>query len=98
DGRNQFVQERLLRLEMLATVSLRATKDGAQDVAALLIARYCAVGQRKRQRPDVVGDHAVRRVLVVVELAGVRRRTSQLADRLEQGGKHGVVVVACLAL
>ena len=74
DGRHQLVQERLRRAEVLPAVALRPAEDAAQDVAALLVARRRPVGERERQRADVVRDHAIRRVLEVVELAAVRRR------------------------
>src|SRR5437762_944428 len=41
-----------------ASVPHRAAQDPAQDVFAVGIAGVDPVGNRKTQRPDVVGDHA----------------------------------------
>ena len=54
---HEFVEERFVETER-TTVAHRATQDAAQDVTAPVVARLNAIGNRKAQRADVVGDDA----------------------------------------
>ena len=62
DDVDELVEEALGRLEDLAAVADGAAEDAAEDVAAPLVRRQRAVGDRRRQRAHVIGDHPVRRV------------------------------------
>ena len=79
-------------------VAHRAAEDAAEHVAAALVRRGRAVGEREREAADVVGDHAVGDVGVVVELARVGARAGAGADRLEDGRPQVGVVVRALVL
>src|SRR5262249_1311161 len=83
DRWHQFDEKRLLRPEHLSAISLRATEDALEDVAAALVADRRAVGERERETADVVRDDAVCGILQVSELAGVRRRAGDLVYALE---------------
>ena len=81
DDRHELVQERLAQLELLPAEAHRAAEDAAQHVAAALVARHRAVGQRERQAAHVVRDHAERDVVSELRVrrlgdgvGGVRRR------------------------
>src|SRR5471030_825793 len=54
---HEFVEERFVEAER-AAVTHRATQDAAQNVVAVGVAGLDAVGNRKTQRADVVGDDA----------------------------------------
>lgn len=56
-------EEAVGRAERLAPVAHRAPQHAAQHVVAALVAGRRAVGDRERERADVVGHHAVRHVL-----------------------------------
>ncbi len=56
-------EEAVGRAERLAPVPHRAPQHAAQHVVAALVAGRRAVGDRERERADVVGHHAVRHVL-----------------------------------
>ncbi len=65
----------------------RAAEDAAQHVAAPLVARDHAVGEQEGDRPQVIGDHPQRDVLLgvgaVLRARQLRRRGE---DRLEEVG------------
>ncbi len=96
-------EEAGLRTEHLPPVAHGPTQDAAQHVPAPLVARHRPVGDRERQRADVVRDHAVGRVDVadvgLAELAAVPvRGGGRLLDRREDRREDVAVVVAALAL
>jgi hypothetical protein len=55
-----------LSIEHLAAVPHCAAEDAAQHIPAAHVAREGTIGDREGQRPDVIGDDAVRRVDVVL--------------------------------
>ena len=84
--RHQLVQERLLEAQAHA-VAHRAAEDAAQHVAAPLVAGDDAVGEQEGDRPQVVGDHPQRDVLLRVLAVGRAREVRGGGqDRLEEVG------------
>mmetsp|Transcript_27030 Transcript_27030/g.54413 ORF Transcript_27030/g.54413 Transcript_27030/m.54413 type:complete len:590 (+) Transcript_27030:977-2746(+) len=88
--------------QVLLRVPHAPAEDAADDVVASVVARHRAIRDRNRQRPDVVGDDAVRHVhpvrVLLPNLARVRPHPGLLADRVENGGKDVGVVVGHLPL
>jgi len=97
DRRGEAREKAVGRAELLPAVAHGTAKDAPQHVAAPLVGRERAVRDRKRERADVVGDHAVRRVshthILVAELARVRRRARVALEVCEERSEDVSVVV-----
>ena len=97
-GGDQLVEEWLAGAKILAPVAFGPAKDAAHNIAPLLIAGGGTIGQRKRQRADVIGHHAVGGIAHVIEATGVGWRVSKILNSGEQGAEQVDIVVAFLAL
>ena len=82
------------------TVAFGAAKDALQHVVAADVADGRAIGERERERADVVRDDAVRGVLQVVDHAAVRPVAPRHASESPRTDwrEHVGVVVAVLPL
>ena len=59
DRRNEVAKERLVHVQVLATVTNRAAEDSAKDVTAAFVAWNRRIRQREGEASQMVGDDAV---------------------------------------
>mmetsp|Transcript_24074 Transcript_24074/g.61499 ORF Transcript_24074/g.61499 Transcript_24074/m.61499 type:complete len:563 (-) Transcript_24074:625-2313(-) len=99
---DELMEEANGRVELLGAVAYRTAQDAAQHVPAPLVRRHRAVGDRERQRADVVSDHAIRHediagVLVIILVLVWRRGGSECVDGVKEPGEDVDLVVRRLA-
>jgi hypothetical protein len=102
DHRHEPREESFRGIEQLLSVTHGTAQNAAQHVPAPIRGRLCAIGDRKGQRADVVGHHAVRHVhqslILRAQLAPIRSGAGDLLNGGEDGLEDVCVVVGVLAL
>ena len=89
---DQPMHQRIPGAEQLR-MAHRAAHDPAQHIAAALVRRQHAVGDQERRRPQMIGDHAQRGLLLALRIGA-----GQFGDGADQGDEQVDVVIVVLAL
>ncbi len=89
------MEERAADVELVA-VAQRATDDPTQHVAAIFVARRHAIGNQKRARTNVVGNHAHRRIRQADRCDRCRRFRRPRASGSETDRSRSCVCTPCV--
>ena len=92
-----MLPEHWLGKTQVACIARGTTKNATQHIATSFVAWMCAVGNRKRQRADVICNHTHRNAIRIVEL----RTIGTSAEIFRKGNdrlKHIRVVIRILLL
>lgn len=95
EPRDEFADEGLVETEVGVAVAHGTAQDAADHVARLDVRRQLAVGDRKGDGPQVIGDHAHGHVGLPVLAVALARHGGDAPDR---GLKDVGVVIGLLAL
>ena len=90
---HEVMQEGTAYAHRLMTVANRATKNATKDIAASLVGRRRAIGDREREATDVIRDHAIGDVGYIIESAAIRTRISSCLNCGKNGRPQVRVVV-----
>ena len=74
------MHERWLAQSEQPGVSHRATQNASQDVPSAFVTREHSIGEQKRYRAGMVGDHAIARAFGAFEVVRTRHQLSHFRE------------------
>ena len=90
---NKFKNKWTIHAKSLSSMTRRSSNDAAQNIISAFVSRASAIACRCGQASNMIGDHSVCDIDVIVQDAAIRSRSCHFMDRRKNWRpKVGVII------